>query len=137
MWVIIVTVVILYILLILWTNANMYAFEKREKIIAIVSGVLITFLLTVILVLCNGAQVENKSASFSMNLCNILLFSAVNALIGVPTIAKIFNRKKLQELDEKQTRNQLLVRIGIFIIMIMIEISYLQSFQDMITKMLA
>lgn len=134
MWLIIIIVILLYAVLVLWTNANMYAFDKKTKIISIIVGIVITFIITTILVLTSGVPDVQAEIKTTMNIMNILLFSAINALIVVPTIAKIFNRKKTKELTNKQVKTQILIRAVIFFAMILIEISYLHSFQNMITK---
>lgn len=135
MWVIVLTVILLYFILVLWTNANMYAFDKKVRVVSILIGIVITFVISVLLVLTSGVPNVRHEIRIVMNIGNILLFSAINALITIPTITKVFNRKKIKELSNRQVRNRIGIRIMIFVVMLFVEISYLHSFQNMMMKM--
>lgn len=136
MWLIYVIVIFLYSILGLWTNINMNGFEKKTKAMYLIGGVIATFILSTILVLTNPIEIQNGQIESKINTANIFLFAAVNAMIIIPNIASVFNKTKLGEITKKQARNKLIIRGIVFVLLVIIEISYIKGFQGIFYNML-
>lgn len=133
--IVIVVILLLYAISIVWTRVNLTTFSKGKKIQIIVSGILMAFVISLILVFFKPIQIEDSVVGNKLNRINLGLFSALNTLLIVPTISRTFNQYKGKEITKKQFQNRLFLKIGMILILLLIEISLLDSMQNTISLM--
>lgn len=125
-------VIALYALLFVWVKANMNSFEKGKVIKWIVIGGVITLVISIILVIGNKIELQNKQIQNTMNIVNICILAPINALISLPYMASIRNRLKQKVITEEKAKRKWIIAIIIFVIILCIESGYVKSFQDIL-----
>lgn len=129
-WLVIVLVLTLYAILFVWTYYNLNEWDKQTKIKFMIIGTVITFLLSVILVLSHQLKGVSAEVVGTMNKVNIFIFAPLNGLLTMPFIARYINRYKAKEYSKEQTKRKIIIHSVIFLIIFFLEGMYIQSFQD-------
>lgn len=132
MTLVIITIILIYIVLIIWTVKNLGYMEKSKKIIYIISGLIITYILTLIIFLISKGEIIYPNEKIEKVMQNILviIFAGVNACIIMPYIAKIIDKINEREITKEELRNRIIIFILILIVIFVFEGNYMNSIQD-------
>ena len=131
--IVIITIVtiILFAVLIGYTWHRLDTLEKHIKIIYILIGLMIISAITFMIfnISSIGIQYEEIGIKNDIRTMLVLVFTPLNALITMPSFAKILAKINNNDIE----KNKVLLKIGlilfIFILIILIEISYLKNIQ--------
>ena len=133
--VIIVGIVILSLVLLGWTWVSLGNIEKQKKILYIICGIFITWIITFIIYNISkiGIVYENQEIMKTIRKVFVLVFTIINGYVLLPYTFKIFDKIKKEQIKKK-----LIIMLIIFIIISIFEVQYLASLQmgtlQMITK---
>lgn len=121
----------IFAIAILMISTNIYEFEKEKKIQFIIIGIIVMLVLTWIIVSISsiGIQVENKEYIRISKLSSVLIFAPINSIFALPYLGNIINKLKQERLTNGQVKTRVLILLIILIIIGIIEISYIKSFQ--------
>ena len=120
-------ITILYLALIAITTSNMKVFEIKNKVVFIIIGLIINFIATLIVINIANISAKNAEATSFIKNVDLFIFTAVNGIITMPTIAKYMNNYKMK-IIEKNIFNRKILTIAItFIIVLVIEVSYIKG----------
>lgn len=131
---IIIVTIALFAIAIGFTWYRLQAYEKTEKIIFIIIGILICLIITTIIfsISSNGIDYINSDAKGQVAKILISVFTPINIILTMPYIAKILSKMKFDEIDNDKARKKILSFFVIFIILLIIETIYLSSIQSQI-----
>ncbi len=138
MAIIIITSIILYILMILWSYHNLEDVDKSKKILYIAIEAIFTIIITYITFNISQKIIEypNEEILETIKISLICVFTGINGCIIMPYISKIIGKIDGRDIEQKE----LLIRIGILILIIIlilvIESNYMSSTQNGILKYL-
>lgn len=76
-----------------------------------------------------GIQVENKEYIRISKLSSVLIFAPINSIFALPYLGNIINKLKQERLTNGQVNTRALILLIILIIIGIIEVSYIKSFQ--------
>lgn len=121
----------IFAIAILMISTNIYEFEKEKKIQFIIIGIIVMLVLTWIIVSISsiGIQVENKEYIRISKLSSVLIFAPINSIFALPYLGNIINKLKQERLTNGQVNTRVLILLIILIIIGIIEVSYIKSFQ--------
>lgn len=128
-------IALIYIMSIIWTWRILYDVPKSKKILVIIIGIFIIYLVTTILfnITKNKIDYENLDMQKDTRKLLIWLFSGVNSLL-LPLISKEFLQIKGESSNEKNG-TKILIMIIIIIICMIIEENYMKNIQQNIIDM--
>ena len=131
MTIIVIVAIIIYAILITWCWHNLGRIENSKKIIYILVGMIIIFIITNIVYSISKVNIQYPEQQMESTIQNmlVLVFTALNGLIVMPYIAKQLDKiheKKIEK--EKFTKKKLLLLI-IFILCLILESGYLKDTQ--------
>lgn len=123
--------IVIFAIAILMISTNIYEFEKEKKIQFIIIGIIVMLVLTWIIVSISsiGIQVENKEYIRISKLSSVLIFAPINSIFALPYLGNIINKLKQERLTNGQVNTRALILLIILIIIGIIEVSYIKSFQ--------
>ena len=136
MTIVVVTIILLYLVLIAWTWYNLGMLEKPKKVIYILVGVLINFVLTLILFQFSKSGVDyiNSDIESSIKTLTLILYTALNGCIILPFLAKTVDKLKEDELTKEQLRTRLIIFLIMIVLICDFETGYMRSMQQGILR---
>ena len=104
MVIIIGIIAIIYFVLIAWTWQSLGIIEKRKKVISILIGILLMYIITLITfnISKKGIIYQEKEAEILVRRILVILFTGVNGIVIIPYVAKILNRLKENDIEQKE-----------------------------------
>ena len=134
-----IAAIVLFIVLGLWTWNNLKEYDNIAiKIAYLVVGILgIIFITTIIFnISAKSIQYPNSEMIGEVRKVILLIFVPINGLLILPQYAKLFVNYQNDELEiDKITKRAIIIGI-IFIIAIIIEISYFKNIQQGIIQII-
>ena len=136
MVIIISIIVAVYLLMIAWTWQSLESLEKTKKVAFIVIGIIISYIVTLIIfnISQQGVNYQNEITKHEIKKILVLLFTALNGVIFIPYIAKLFTRVKENEIEDYKLKKKIIILVIIFIICMFFENMYLKDIQNGIIK---
>ena len=132
--VIIAVVIILYVIFIGFTIHNLNMLDKPKKITSLIVMAIIT--LIVFSISKSGIEYPQKEMIGTVRNMLIAIFTPINGLIVIPYVANMINKIKIDDITpEKFQKGVILIGI-IFLIVLILECSYLKDIQLGIIDML-
>ena len=122
-----IVIFILYAVLIGITFGNMKVFDLKTKLIYLIIGIIVNLIITVIIVNISKINIENNKNYNIIKNIDILIFTAVNSIITIPTIGKYLNNTKMEILSKQKKAKKILILFVIYIITLIFEINYLKG----------
>ncbi len=120
-------ITILYLALMAITISNMKLFDIKNKVVFIIIGFIINFIATLIVInIANISAKTTEATSFIKNV-DLFIFTAVNGIITMPTIAKYMNNYKMKIIEKSVFSRKILTIAITFIIVLVIEVSYIKG----------
>ena len=128
----IITIILIYIVLIIWSLKNLGYIEKKKKIIYIIAGIIITYILTTIIFLISKGDINYPNNEIEKAMQNILviLFTGINACIIMPYIAKTLDRLNENEITKEKLIQRMVIIVAIIAIICIFEGGYIKSIQN-------
>ncbi len=127
-----IIIVAMYLILIAWTWQSLGNIEKRKKVVYIILGILLLFIITLIIFNISKNNVEYQKETIKNAVRNllVLLFTAVNGIIFIPYVARILNKVEENEIEKEKLKIKAIVFIIVFVICVVIECGYLENIQN-------
>ncbi len=122
-----IVIFILYAVLIGITFGNMKVFDLKTKLIYLIIGIIVNLIITSIIVNISKINIENNQNYNIIKNIDILIFTAVNSIITIPTIGKYLNNEKIDILSKQEKTKKILILFAIYIIILIFEINYLKG----------
>lgn len=122
-----IVIAILYSILIGLTVGNMKVFDIKTKAIYLLIGTIINFIITFIIVSISKMSIENEQAYKIIKNIDILIFTAVNSIITLPTIGKYLNNTKMEISSKEITSKKMVLLLMVYFIILFFEINYLKG----------
>ena len=131
MAIIIISILAAYFVLMAWTWQSLEYIEKKKKIIFILVGILIFYIITLIIfnMSKNGINYQNESTEKTIKTILVSLFTAINGIIFIPYIAKIFLKVKENDIEKSKLNRKIIILIILFVICMYFECGYLKDIQ--------
>ena len=132
MTLIIIGIMLLFVVSIVWTWHNLGNIEKPKKVVFIIIGLLITYLLTMVLYNLSNPDITYPSEEIQKTVSNTLtwVFTGLNALIFLPLIANVLDKILEEEIKNTQAKKRIIIILVIFVVCIFIEKGYIESTQE-------
>ena len=136
---VIVTIIITFTILIIWTYHSLGNMEKSKKVIYIIAELIVVFIATYITYGMSKGKIEYSNDAVMKYIQNILvpLFTGINGLFVMP----FFSRGIESAFQENMKTNKLLKRailcVGILLILLIFECGYMTTTQQGILKIMA
>lgn len=132
MLVILFIIIAMFIILFTWSWHCLEDIEKYEKIISIIIGTLIVYVITFIIfnISKSGINYENINNAKQMKMVYILMFTALNGYVLLPFIYKKMAQVNSNEITKEKLAKSLIILLIIFIIVSIFEINYLKILQE-------
>ncbi len=133
---IIATGVILYSILIAWTWQCLGTLEKGKKLLFLLMGISIIYIITLIIFQIAKGGIIYEKVEMQNKVQNVLvaIFTGVNGMILVPQVARVMGQIKEEQIEKNQAKKKLIIIGIIFLFCISIEIGYMKSTQEGILK---
>ena len=131
-------IIILLLVLLGWTWHNLGTFENKTKIICIVSGLVIVYIITFIIFNISkvGINYENKEILKLVQTIFVILFTIINGYILLPYIFKKLEQIDNDEIEKEKLVKGIVILLVLFIFIAIFEVSYLGSIQSGILDMI-
>ena len=136
--VLIISIIIaIYVLLIAWVWNNLGQIDKNKKILTILIGTAIVYLITLIVfnISKSGINYEQKLMEKDIRRILVTMFAGVNSLIILPYVAKIIERIYENQMERQEVLKKLSIIVTIFIICMFLECGYMKNIQQGILDM--
>ena len=136
--VIIAVVIILYVIFIGFTIHNLNMLDKPKKITLTIISLIVMAIITLIVFSISKSGIEYPQKEMIGTVRNMLIaiFTPINVLIVIPYVANMINKIKIDDITpEKFQKGVILIGI-IFLIVLILECSYLKDIQLGIIDML-
>ena len=132
MTLIILVTIILFLVLIGWTWSNLEKVERNKKIGYTVISIVIMFIITWIIfsISKSGVNYENSEMVGPVRILLVSIFTAINGFVVIQYIAKILGKINDDSIEEDEAKKKFIKIIFIFIIVAIIECSYMKSIQQ-------
>lgn len=129
--IIFITIAILLILIEL-TWKSLEDLEKSQKIIFILIGLIITFIITLIIFNISKSAVNYNSKDMIKSVQNILVsvFTALNGLIFIVPVARTYMKIKNKDSNISKIKISMITIIILFILVMIFETNYLKNIQN-------
>ena len=127
-------IIILLLVLLGWTWHNLGTIENKTKIICIVSGLVIVYIIFSISKV--GINYENKEILKLVQTIFVILFTIINGYILLPYIFKKLEQIDNDEIEKEKLVKGIVILLVLFIFIAIFEVSYLGSIQSGILDMI-
>lgn len=131
MTIIVIVAIIIYAILITWCWHNLGRIENSKKIIYILVGMIIIFIITNIVYSISKVNIQYPEQQMESTIQNmlVLVFTALNGLIVMPYIAKQLDKIHEKEIEKEKFTKKMLLLVIIFILCLILESGYLKDTQ--------
>ena len=124
--------ILIFVVSIVWTWHNLGNIEKPRKVVFIIIGLLITYVLTMLLYNIAKPDITYSSEEIRNVVANTLklVFTGLNALIFLPLIANVLDKILEEEIEKTQAKRRIVIILVIFVVCIFVEKGYIESTQE-------
>lgn len=136
--VLIISIIIaIYVLLIAWVWNNLGRIDKSKKVLVILIGVLIVYLITLVIfnISKSGINYEQKIMEKDIRRILVTMFTGLNSLIILPFVSKILERIFENEIEQNEVFKKLIIIVVIFVTCMFLECGYMKDIQQGILDM--
>ncbi len=126
-FIIFAVIFILYAVLIFTTCGNMKIFSLSSKIIYIILGIIINLIITIFIINISINNIENKEVYAFIKKIDIIIFTAVNGIVSMPTIIKNVNNYKMKIIEKEKMSKKIALTLIVYLIFIILEGSYIKG----------
>ena len=136
---VIITIIITFAILIIWTYHSLGNIETSKKIIYIIIQLLIIFIATYITYAISKGQVVYQDKEISQHIQNALLpiFTGINGLFIMPYLSRGIEALYQENIKINQLFTRAILCIVILIVLLIFECGYMTTTQQGILKIMA
>lgn len=134
--IIIITIIMMYIILIVWTNHNLGNMEIIKKVIFMVVSFFIVYIVTSITFnISKNSLVYPESIAISQvkNIL-VLVFTGLNLIFLLPYLSRKFEKLYQEDIKISEFNKSILISILILVVLLVLECGYMKDTQQMILK---
>jgi len=129
--------VIIYVIAIMAIYHNLYNFEKSKKIKFIITGCIVMFVLSLVLVWISSGNLEVPNKEFKAyegfmgitKRTSVLLFAPINAILILPYVGNLLNRFTEKRISEGKLKKKFLIVLIVMVVVGVFEMGYIRDFQ--------
>lgn len=136
---VIITIIITFAILIIWTYHSLGNIETSKKIIYIIIQLLVIFIATYITYAISKGQVVYQDKEISQQIQNALLpvFTGINGLFIMPYLSRGIEALYQENIKINQLFTRAILCIVILIVLLIFECGYMTTTQQGILKIMA
>ena len=136
MTLVIVTAIIIYFILIAWTWQSLGSVEKTKKIVFILVGIVLMYLVTLVVFRTTKGDIDEQDIEIQSSIQNMIVAigTGINGVIVMPQIGKILDQINENQIENGQLIKKCLILIVVFIICLIFESGYMKDTQQGILK---
>lgn len=125
-------IMLIFIISMIWTWHNLGHIEKPKKILFIIIGWGIIYLLTICLYHFASPDVIYPSEEMQKTVSGTLIsiFTGLNGLIFLPFVANLTDKVLEEEIEKSQVKRKIVIILIIFVVCIFVEKGYMESTQE-------
>ena len=129
--IIIIIILILFLVLIGWTWNSLGNIEKNKKMLYIIVGLIISWIITFIIYKLSqiGINYESQEVMKSMQSIYVTLFTIVNGYIILPFTFRTIEQINENEIDKQRFQKRAIIFLIILILIGIFECKYLANIQ--------
>lgn len=123
---------IIYLILISWSWQNLGELEKSKKVIYLIAGIAISYVITLIVFQIAKGKFVIEEAEIQNRLQNMIvaIFTGINGMIVMPQIAKIIDRQKGEQVEKQEILKRIGIILIVFVVCLIIETGYMRDTQE-------
>ena len=131
MFLIIIVIIAIYAVSFAWTWHNLGNIDKPKKIVVIVIGNIIMYIVTIIIfnISNSGIYYNNTELQTAVRNTIVSIFTGINGIIVIPQIAKILEKIEENEIDKNLALKRFFNILIVFILCIIFECGYIKDTQ--------
>lgn len=135
--IIISVIIIMFLILIAWTWNSLGNIEKTTKIICMIIGIALTYILTFIIfnISKTGIKYENIEAMKMIRRVFVALFAIINGYIILPYTFKKLEQINNDEIEKQKLVKNVIILLIIIVILAIFEVMYFGNAQHSVLKM--
>lgn len=136
MTLVIVTAIIIYVILIAWTWQSLGSIEKTKKIVFILVGIVLMYLVTLVVFGTTKGDIDYQNMEIQSSIQNVIvaICTGINGMIVLPQIGKIVDQINENQIEKEQLIKKCLILIVVFIVCLIFESGYMRDTQQGILK---
>ena len=133
---VIVTIIMIYLILIFWTWQSLGSMEKTRKIVWILIGMFVLYLITLVVFLTAKVDIDVSNMEIQNGIKNIIVAigTGINGIIVMPQIGKIVDQIKENQIEKEKLMKKMIILVFIFVICLIFESGYMRDTQQGILK---
>lgn len=130
--VIIIITLAIFCVLIIGTWHYLGNIEKTKKIVFIIIGIFVSYLITVILFSISKSGVTYPSNEIEQMVQNMIvtIFTGLNGILVLPYLGRLWDKISEEEITKQQFQKRICILLIITIIVFILEINYLKGVQN-------
>ncbi len=130
--VIIIITLAIFCVLIIGTWHYLGNIEKTKKIVFIIIGIFVSYLITMILFSISKSGVTYPSNEIEQMVQNMIvtIFTGLNGILVLPYLGRLWDKISEEEITKQQFQKRICILLIIAIIVFILEINYLKGVQN-------
>ena len=138
MLIIYLTILIIYVVLILWSLNNLGKMPIAKKIIYILVNLLIVFIFTNISYIISKQNIQYESQEIMNNIKTVLLllFTGINGIITIPISCKQISELQEENIDKTRFTKRIILIFVVLLIIAYLECGYMETTQKGILQIM-
>ena len=130
--VIIIITLAIFCVLIIGTWHYLGNIEKTKKIVFIIIGIFVSYLITMILFSISKSGVTYPSNEIEQMVHNMIvtIFTGLNGILVLPYLGRLWDKISEEEITKQQFQKRICILLIIAIIVFILEINYLKGVQN-------
>ena len=138
MLIIYLTILIIYVVLILWSLNNLGKMPIAKKIIYILVNLLIVFIFTNISYIISKQNIQYESQEIMNNIKTVLLllFTGINGIITIPISCKQISELQEENIDKTKFTKRIISIFVVLLIIAYLECGYMETTQKGILQIM-
>ena len=133
---VIVTAIIIYLVLIAWTWQSLGSIEKTKKMIFILVGIILMYLITLIVFRTTKGDIDYQNIKIQNSIQSVIVVicTGINGMIVMPQIGKILEQINENQIAKGQLIKRCFILVVVLIICFIFESEYMKDTQQGILK---
>ena len=127
-----ITAMIIYFVALAWTWQSLGNIEKNKKVIFLLIGLLIMYIITLIVFQTTKNKVMFENMQMQKDIQNIIviIFTGINTVVALPQIGKTLDKINEEQIKKDELKKRIIILSIIFIICLVFESGYMKNIQE-------
>lgn len=136
MTLVIVTAIIIYLVLIAWSWQSLGSIGKTKKIIFILVGIILMYLITLVVFRTTKGDIDYQDIKIQNSIQSVIvaICTGINGMIIMPQIGKILDQINENQIGKEQLIKRCFILVVVFVICLIFESRYMKDTQQGILK---